>query len=85
MLVPTLIEPQNGQFAAKLVGQEHVCVMGASRDEALAAMKSELPHMIFKLLRFVWRMVLDSFLEIEGTLNKFPIFLLNSGINDLAQ
>lgn len=46
MTVPILIEQADGQFAARLVGQGHVCVIRPTREEALDAMKSELQERI---------------------------------------
>jgi len=46
MTFPILIESYHGQFVAKLVGEETTRVMGATRDEALAAMTAEIQQRV---------------------------------------
>jgi hypothetical protein len=42
MTFPVLVEPYNGQYAAVLVGAPTIRAVGATRDEALAALQTDL-------------------------------------------
>jgi hypothetical protein len=46
MTVPVLIEPTNGQFSATLAGAPQLRCIRPSRDEAVAALQSELAQKI---------------------------------------
>ncbi len=46
MTFPILVEPIDGQFVAKLVGEQELKVVGGTREEALAAMTSELQQRV---------------------------------------
>jgi hypothetical protein len=46
MTFPILVEPYHGQFAAKLVGEEGTRVVRSTRDEALAAMATEIQQRV---------------------------------------
>jgi hypothetical protein len=46
MTFPVLVEPFNGQFVAKLVGEQELRVVRRTRDEALAAMTTELQQRV---------------------------------------
>ena len=46
MTFPIFVEPCNGQFAARLAGEETLRVVRPTRDEAVAAMESELQQRV---------------------------------------
>lgn len=46
MTVPVLVQQTNGQFSASLVGSPELRCVRPSRDEALAALQSELARKI---------------------------------------
>lgn len=42
MTFPILVEPDNGQFAAQLVGEQNIRFIRPTREEAVAAIQAEL-------------------------------------------
>ena len=42
MTFPIIVEPHDGQFLAKLIGEGCVSVVGATREAAVASLKAEL-------------------------------------------
>jgi len=46
MTFPILVEPCDGQFAASLVGEPKLRVVGQTRSQALEALKSEIEHRV---------------------------------------
>lgn len=46
MTFPVLVEPDNGQFVAELVGAPSVRKAGPTRAEAVAALKAELEQRV---------------------------------------
>jgi hypothetical protein len=42
MTFPILVQPENGQYAAQLVGEHDIRIVRPTRDEALGAMQDEL-------------------------------------------
>ena len=46
MTVSILIQPSNGQYAASLIGSPDLRCIRPSRDEALAALRSELAQKV---------------------------------------
>lgn len=42
MTFPIFVQPENGQFAAQLVGEHALRIVRPTRDEALSAMRDEL-------------------------------------------
>ena len=46
MTFPIIIESTDGQFTATLAGAPDMCVVGATRSEAIGALKEEIKHRI---------------------------------------
>jgi predicted RNase H-like HicB family nuclease len=46
MTFPIVVEPCDGQFAASLLGEPKVRVVGRTRSQALDALKTEIEHRV---------------------------------------
>lgn len=46
MTFPIVVEPCDGQFAASLVGEPKLRVVGRTRSQALDGLKSEIEHRV---------------------------------------
>jgi hypothetical protein len=46
MTFPILVEPSDGQFAASLLGEPKLRVIGRTRSQALDALKMEIEHRV---------------------------------------
>ena len=46
MTFPIVVEPCDGQFAASLIGEPKVRVVGRTRSQALDALKTEIEHRV---------------------------------------
>ena len=46
MTFPVVVEPCDGQFAASLLGEPKVRVLGRTRSQALDALKTEIEHRV---------------------------------------
>jgi len=46
MTFPILVEPSDGQFAASLLGEPKLRVIGRTRSQALDALKTEIEHRV---------------------------------------
>ncbi|MBI2478663.1 MAG: hypothetical protein HYV60_08530 [Planctomycetia bacterium] len=48
MTYPVIVEPDNGQFSAKLLGDDRIVVVRPTRDEAVNALKHEVEQRVIR-------------------------------------